>query len=109
MRKYDERNETFTFGLDFPVTPDRRTLGFFRFSYEVEQGSIDVVKLTVLHNFHCWQLIGSVSMERDYDARDWDFNYSIQANLTGLNPALNNVQNRVLRGLENAAMSGFTF
>ena len=109
LRKYDERNETFTFGLDFPVTPDRRTLGFFRFAYEVEQGSIDVVKLTLLHKFHCWELIGSIEMERDYDARDWDFNYSIQANLTGLNPRLNNVQNRVLRGLENAAMSGFTF
>ena len=109
IREYDERNETFAFGLDFPVTPDRRTLGFFRFSYEVEQGSIDVVNLTLLHQFHCWQLIGSISVERDYDARDWDFNYSIQANLTGLNPSLNNVQNRVLRGLENAAMSGFTF
>lgn len=109
LREYDERNETFTFGVDFPITPDRRTLGFFRFSYEVEKGSIDVVKLTVLRNFHCWQLIGSVSMERDYDAKDWDFNYSIQANLTGLNPKLDAVQNRVLRGLENAAVSGFTF
>ena len=109
LREYDERNETFTLGVDFPITPDRRTLGFFRFSYEIEKGSIDVVKLTVLRNFHCWQLIGSVSMERDYDAQDWDFNYSIQANLTGLNPKLDAVQNRVLRGLENAAVSGFTF
>ena len=109
QRKYDETNETFSFGVDFPITPDRRTLGFFRFGYEVEEGSIDTVKLTVLRKFHCWQLIVSAGLERDHDDKDWDINYSIQANLTGLNPAMNNVQNRVLRGLEDSAMSGFKF
>lgn len=109
QRRYDDYSETFNFGLDFPITPDRRTLGFFRFYYEVQEGSIDSVKLTVLRKFHCWQLIASVGVERDYDNKDWDFNYSIQANLTGLNAPMNNVQNKVLRGLEDAAVSGFKF
>lgn len=109
QRCYDDTNETFNLGVDFPITPDRRTLGFFRFAYEVEEGSIDAVKLTVLRKFHCWQLIASVSMERDYDEKEWDVNYSIQANLTGLNSPMNNVQNKVLRGLEDAAISGFKF
>ncbi|MBE6363141.1 MAG: hypothetical protein E7054_05750 [Lentisphaerae bacterium] len=109
QRLYDEHDETFNIGMDFPITPDRRTMGFFRLCYDVEMGSIDEANLTVLRKFHCWQLIASAGVERDHADKDWDFNYSVQANLTGLNSRMNNVQNQVLRGLENAAMSGVKF
>ena len=109
QRDYDERNETFSFGVNFPITPDRRTLGNFRLVYDVDMGSIDEATLTVLRKFHCWQLILSVGAERDYDKKDWDINYSVQANITGLNPAMNNVQNTVLRNLESSAATGIKF
>ena len=108
QREYDERNETFSFGLDFPITPDRRTLGKFLLSYDVEEGSIDQSELMILRKFHCWQLIVTLGVERDTDEKKWDFNYSVSANLTGLNSVLDNAQNAVLRG-GNEALSGISF
>ena len=108
QREYDERNETFTIGMDFPITPDRRTLGNFKLCYDVEEGSIDQAELLMLRKFHCWQLIVSLGVERDHDEKKWDFNYSVSANLTGLNSVLNNAQNAVLRG-GNEALSGIKF
>ena len=104
--RYDDYSETFNFGLDFPITPDRRTLGFFRFYYEVQEGSIDSVKLTVLRKFHCWQLVATVGFDRDYDdGWEWDVEYSVTANLTGLNDVMNNTQNVVLQQLDTAVSS----
>ena len=108
QREYDERNETFTIGMDFPITPDRRTLGNFKLCYDVEEGSIDQAELLMLRKFHCWQLIVSLGVERDHDEKKWDFNYSVSANLTGVNSVLNNAQNAVLRG-GNEALSGVKF
>ena len=109
QREYTERNETFSFGMDFPITPDRRTLGQFKLSYDLEEGSIDQAELFIMRQFHCWQLIASIGVERDDDEKKWDVNYSIQANLSGLNSLLGNTQNAVLRKGEGSSFSGIKF
>ena len=86
-----------------PLTPDNRTFGSLLFTYDVRAGSIDEVGLVVLRKFHCWQLVATVGMDREYEDGEWewDFEYSVSANLTGLNDAMNNVQNTVLQQMDS--------
>ena len=92
--------------MDFPITPDRRTLGKFQMSYDVEEGNIDQADLFIMRKFHCWYLIVSIGAERDFDEKKWDINYSVQANITALNSLLGNTQNTVLRSGEDSNFSG---
>ncbi|MBR7121250.1 MAG: LPS-assembly protein LptD [Lentisphaeria bacterium] len=100
-----ETDENFYLRVNMPLTPDDRTFGSFLFTYDVQEGSIDEVSLAVMRQFHCWQLVATVGMDREYDSDDgewnWDVEYSISANLTGLNDAMNNVQNTVLRQMDS--------
>lgn len=105
-RYYNEVDECFFFAAKFPITPDHRTLGNFSITYDVAEGGLDVISLSVLRQFHCWQLMASVEFEHDFDDKEWDVNYSIHANLTGLTPA-NTVVNKVLRGIGNSDNSLF--
>ncbi len=95
-------DEAFYFRFNMPLTPDHRTLGMFNVSYDVPEGSIDKVGLAVVRQFHCWQLTLTASMEREYDDGKWAWEpeFSVSANLTGLNELLNNTQNRVLRDMK---------
>ena len=85
-----------------PLTPDHRTLGAFNFTYDIPAGSIDKVGFAIVRQFHCWQLTATVALDREYEDGSWKWEpeYSISANLTGLNEALDNTQNRVLRELD---------
>jgi hypothetical protein len=109
QRKYTERNETFSIGMDFPITPDRRTMGKFQMSYDLEEGNIDEAELIIMRKFHCWYLIASVGAERDFDEKKWDINYSVQANITALNSLLGNTTNTVLRNGEVPNITGIKF
>jgi len=106
---YDDTEEEFYIGGTMPLTPDHRTLGTFRVSYDVPKGSIDDIRFAIIRQFHCWQLIATLGFEREYGRNDpnWDVEYSISANLTGLNPELNSVQNSVLRNVESMTRHGF--
>lgn len=95
-------DESFYFRFNMPLTPDHRTLGMFNFSYDVPEGSIDKVGVAVVRQFHCWQLTLTASLDREYDDGEWAWEpeFSVSANLTGLNELLNNTQNRVLRDVK---------
>ena len=99
----DETDEEFYLRFNMPLTPDHRTLAAFNFSYDIPAGSIDEVGLMIVRQFHCWQLVATVGFDREYDDHDWEWEmeYSVSANLTGLNAAMNSVQNVVLRQSEN--------
>ena len=99
----NETDEGFYLQAKMPLTPDHRTFGTFYFAYDVHAGSIDRVDFAVLRKFHCWQLAASLGFEREWEDGDWDWdvNYAVTANLTGLNDAMNNVQNTVLREMNN--------
>ena len=108
-RYYNDTEESFYIAGTMPLTPDHRTIGTFRMSYDVPKGSIDDVYFAVIRQFHCWQLIVTLGFDREYDRNDpkWDVEYSVSANLTGLNPELNSVQNSVLRNLDTMSRNGF--
>lgn len=98
----DETDEGFYLRMSLPLTPDRRTFGAFNFNYDVQGGTIDEVGFAVIRNFHCWQLVATLGLDREYEGGDWDWDveYSVSANLTGLTDDLNNVQNSVLREMD---------
>ena len=104
-RYINSTEESFYFGVTAPLTPDHRTLGIFKLSYDVPKGSIDEVNFALIRQFHCWQLIATVGFDRNYKEHKpmWDVNYSISANLTGLDPKTNSVQNSVLRSTPGLA------
>ena len=106
----DTADESFYLRIDMPLTPDHRTLGSFSLNYDVPEGSIDTVGLAVVRQFHCWQLKVTAGLEREYDDGKWDWEpeYSVSVNLTGLNDLLNNAQNQVLRKVDSA-VSNFSF
>ena len=99
----DNVDEEFYLRMEMPLTPDERTFGAFNFTYDVPEGSIDKVGLAVLRKFHCWELVATLGFDRDYDDGqwEWDVEYSVSANLTGLNDTMNGVQNTVLRQMDN--------
>ena len=102
------RSETFSFGVSMPLTPDRRTFGAFRMSYDVLDGGISNISFMVLRRFHCFEVIGTLAFESDDDASSgWDTNFSIQARLLGLEMPVGNSSNRMLsRANESAGYSG---
>lgn len=104
-------DESFYLRAKLPLTPDHRTLGTFNFSYDVPEGSIDKIGFGVVRQFHCWQLVGSLYFDREWEDNqwEWDIGYVVSANLTGLNSVMNNVQNTVLRGMEGLAATAFKF
>jgi hypothetical protein len=99
----DNVDEEFYLRMEMPLTPDERTFGAFNFTYDVPEGSIDKVGLAVLRKFHCWELVATLGFDREYDDGqwEWDVEYSVSANLTGLNDTMNGVQNTVLRQMDN--------
>ena len=102
----NETDESFYLNAALPLTPDRRTMGEFFLTYDVTEGSLDKIGLAVLRKFHCWQLVATVGFDRDYDdGWEWDVEYSVTANLTGLNDVMNNTQNVVLQQLDTAVSS----
>ena len=98
----NDTDEVFYIRINMPLTPDHRTLGAFNFTYDIPAGSIDKVGFAIVRQFHCWQLTATVALDREYEDGSWKWEpeYSISANLTGLNEALDNTQNRVLRELD---------
>jgi hypothetical protein len=98
-RYYNDTDESFYISAMMPLTPDHRTLARAKMVYDVPMGRIDYVGLMVMRQFHCWQLLLTAGFDREYEDGDseWDLEYSVSANLTGLNSAMNNVQNSVLR------------
>ena len=103
-----DRTETFTFGMSMPLTPDRRTFGAFKMTYDVLDGGFESIGFMVSRRFHCIEVIGTLTFEDDDDASSgWDTNFSIQARLLGLEMPVNSETNQMLsRANESAGYDG---
>ena len=81
-RYYDEHNETLTFGVAMPLTPDRRTMGTLTCSYDFQDGGFDDIQFSIMRRFHCVELIAMLGFEKDEG--HWDTSFSMQARLLAL-------------------------
>ncbi len=102
------RSETFTLGASLPLTPDRRTFGAVKMSYDVLDGGISDVSFMVLRRFHCFEVIGTLTLEANDEADEgrWDTNFSVQVRLLGLEMPVNNSTNQMLSRANESAGYG---
>jgi len=88
---FDDRDEVLTLGARIPLTPDRRTFLSASCSYDFIDGRWEDISFTVSRLFHCWEVIGALSFDRDDDDGSWDTSFSVQARLVGLEAPLQSV------------------
>ena len=99
-KNFDDYSETLNFGMRFPLTPDRRTFGAYRISYDLQEGAIDNHALMISRDFHCWQLVVGLEFERDDDDKKFDTSFTCMAYLTGLTTPQQTGQNSILNAAD---------
>lgn len=89
-----ERTQTFTFSATAPLTPDRRTYGSYRLTYDLEEGGFTKQTFMISHLLHCVRIGAMVEFERerDGDEVEYDTSFGFQLTLTNLEQPLNRVQ-----------------
>ena len=99
-RYYDDRDETFSFSISAPLTPDRRTFAAAQVSYDVQEGGISDMTFILTRRFHCVELIATLAFE-EADKRDhksgWETEFSMQARLLALEAPLATNANEILK------------
>ena len=107
---FEDYDEYVSAGISLPLTPDRRTKGAIRCTYDITDGSFSSVSFMVTRTFHCWELIASFSLSRDADDEDhdWDTGFSVQARLLGLESPLQQKGNDMAAKAANAFKNGDT-
>ena len=82
---FKDRTDKVTLGGSFPLTPDRRTFFSSSMSYDFIEGRWTDLSFTLRRRLHCWNVIAQIAFSRDDDSSSgWDTNFSIQAELVGL-------------------------
>ena len=94
----NSRTQTLNFGVSAPLTPDRKTFGAYRISYDFEEGAITKQTLSLSRLFHCVRVSGEVSLERSRDDDErkvsYDASFSVMATLVGLEDPINAVRRK---------------
>ena len=85
---YFTRVQLLSFGLSFPITPDRRTRLAYNMHYDFEAGFIRTHRIGIMHYFHCWQFSLEFSKNTNYNGSGKEDDYSIHFNVK-----LNGVRN----------------
>ena len=103
----NSRTQTLNFGVSAPITPDRKTFGAYKISYDFEEGAITKQTLSLSRLFHCVKVSGEVTMTRSRDDDDrkvsYDTSFSVMATLVGLEDPINAVRRKSVQaftGLE---------
>ena len=84
---YFERNQFASLQLDFPTYIDKRLKGRFRLRYDIDDGLVDNVDLTLRRDFHCWYLEVSAGAEfsrNDINERTWEAYVGFAVGLTAM-------------------------
>ena len=98
-KSWYEHSETFSVGIQMPITPDRRTFASFSMGYDFLEGHVSSYRLMLRRLFHCLELSAELAFEHntDRDEPDWETSFSMGVKFTGLeSPVLQN-KNPILR------------
>ena len=90
----DGREQTVTFGVSAPLTPDRRTFGTYSISYDIEDGGFTNQTFTVSRLFHCVLVSAMFEFERERDEGEIEYesSFSVTATLVGLEQPVDSVR-----------------
>ena len=84
---YDDHNEEISAEISLPLTPDRRTFGAAKVSYDFYKGSLDDISFYIARQFHCIEVSAHLGFERNDPGDDdgkWDTSFSVNARLLGV-------------------------
>ena len=98
-RYYDGHDETFNLSLSAPLTPDRRTFGAARLTYDIQEGGFSNLSFILTRRFHCIELIATLAFEsadKDKHSSGWETEFSVQARLLALEAPLTGNGNEIL-------------
>lgn len=89
-----DRTQTITFSTVAPLTPDRRTYGSYRLTYDLEEGGFTKQTFMISRLFHCVRLGAIVEFERDRDGGEveYDVNFGFQLTLANMEQPLDRVR-----------------
>lgn len=90
-----KHEETMSFGVQLPLTPDRRTFGGFSVGYDFLQGHVSSYRFLLRRIFHCVELSGALLFEHD-SVDGWDTSFSVGVRFTGLDSPVLQKTNSVL-------------
>ena len=99
-RYYDSRDESFSFSISAPLTPDRRTFAAAQVSYDVQDGGISNMSFILIRRFHCVELIATLAFEeadKKEHSSGWETEFSMQARLLALEAPLATNANEILK------------
>ncbi|MBR2374040.1 MAG: LPS-assembly protein LptD [Lentisphaeria bacterium] len=98
-----KHTETFSVGIQFPITPDRRTFAGFAMGYDFIDGHVSMYKMMLKRVFHCIELNAVLAFEYDSDdsKKNWDTSFSVGARFTGLDSPVLHGANAVLADAKN--------
>ena len=87
---YTDNTQELTFGLRFPITPDRRTFMSYKMEYDFVDGFAPTHRIGLVRQFHCFEVAAEYAYETEYDDKKkvHENNFSITARLLRLNGPL---------------------
>jgi len=77
---YTDIIQQLTLGIQVPITPDRRTFAAYTMSYDFCDGFAPSHKITLLRQFHCWEVAVSYVYTTEYDDNEKTHDSSFQIN-----------------------------
>ena len=106
---YTDYDETFSFGMSLPLTPDRRTFGAYNLEYDVQRGYVTSHTFQLRRLFHCFEVTFDLMFEQECsgEARNkhTDISYGFSIYLTGMTGPLQQGQNSVLNSVSGLSRS----
>ena len=87
---YTDNTQELSFGLRFPITPDRRTFMSYKMEYDFVDGFAPTHRIGLVRQFHCFEVAAEYAYETEYDDKKkvHENNFSITARLLRLNGPL---------------------
>lgn len=106
-KSWYKHEETFSFGVQVPVTPDRRTFAGFYMGYDFLEGHVSSYRFMLRRLFHCLELSAALTFDHnsdDDDDKDWETSFSMGVRFTGLDmPVLRNTNSALTSASKGAA------
>ncbi|MBO5688994.1 MAG: hypothetical protein J6S73_03610, partial [Lentisphaeria bacterium] len=87
---YTDNTQELTFGIQLPITPDRRTFLAYNMEYDFVDGFAPAHRIRLVRQFHCFEVAAEYAYETEYDddSKVHDHNFSVTARLLRLNGPL---------------------
>ena len=99
-KDWNKHEETFSVGVELPITPDRRTFAAFTMGYDFIDGHVSYYRFRLRRILHCLELFATVAFEYDNEIdpdKKWEIEFSMGMRFTGMDSPVMEGTNSVLQ------------